>query len=45
MEEFKADKQAEWDPNMEIGVWCEREVELAKGVAEDEVVPLRMEGL
>ncbi|KAL5542122.1 hypothetical protein UlMin_009832 [Ulmus minor] len=37
MEEFKAGKHAEWDPNFEIGVWCKHELELTRGVTEEEV--------
>ena len=36
MEEFKAGKHAEWDPDFEIGVWRERELELAGGGADEE---------
>ena len=32
MEEFKEEKHLEWDPNYELGVWCERELELAGGI-------------
>ena len=36
MKEFKAGQQAEWDPEMEIKVWREYELELVGGVAEEE---------
>ena len=39
MEEFKARKHAEWDPDFEIRVWCERELEMVGGAAEEGVEP------
>ena len=38
MEEFKAGKHAEWDPNYEISLWMEKEAELAEAGGEGNTV-------
>ena len=43
MEEYKVGQQAEWDPDYEIGLWRNRDLELAGGTTEEET-PLQVEG-
>ena len=40
IEEFKSNQQADGDPDYDNRVWRERELELARGEVEVEVVPL-----
>ena len=48
IEEFKAGQHTDWDPDFEINVWKEREVELAEAGREGEAAvsfrPLRLRG-
>ena len=43
MQEFKSDQQGEWDPNYEIKVQHDQELELGGGAADEEPMTLRIE--